>query len=123
MRIRCSADNGIAREASADPGPGSAFESAIRAVLDPHLEAGGLQAALLAAENSGPEVAVLKTSAVLEGFRGVLARAQRVDAVHPDLTTPRSSDSSAASNTPSVSAIRRTGPSSSTPSIASLRAR
>ncbi|WP_017593844.1 TetR/AcrR family transcriptional regulator [Nocardiopsis potens] len=77
--------NAIAREAAADPDPGRAFEAGLRAVVDLHLESGGLQAVLLAAHDASPEVAALKAE-TLDGLREVLERAQRAGAVRDDLT-------------------------------------
>ncbi|CAL9335250.1 hypothetical protein SUDANB121_00166 [Nocardiopsis dassonvillei] len=77
--------NGIVRRAAADPDPGRAFETGLRAVVDLHLESGGLQAVLLAAQDTSPEVAALKAE-TLRGLREVLERAQRAGAVRADLT-------------------------------------
>jgi AcrR family transcriptional regulator len=76
----------IARRASADPDPGHGFETALRAVVDLHLEAGGLQAVLLANEDVSEEVAALK-AVILTRLGDVLARAQAAGAVRPDLST------------------------------------
>ncbi|QUX26775.1 TetR/AcrR family transcriptional regulator [Nocardiopsis akebiae] len=76
----------VARQASADPSPRQGFETALRAVVDLHLEAGGLQAVLLAAEDASAEVAALKAT-VLARLDDVLARAQASGDVRPDLST------------------------------------
>ncbi|MFF1672510.1 TetR/AcrR family transcriptional regulator [Nocardiopsis flavescens] len=77
--------NGIAREAAAGPDPGPAFETALRSVVDLHLESGGLQAVLLAAQDVSPEIAELK-AATLAVLHEVLRNAQRAGAVRADLT-------------------------------------
>ncbi|WP_251150122.1 TetR/AcrR family transcriptional regulator [Cellulosimicrobium sp. Marseille-Q4280] len=75
----------LARAASADPDPWHGFEAALRGVVDLHVEAGGLQAVLLAPEDASPEVATLKAE-VLGALGDVLARAQRAGAVRDDVT-------------------------------------
>lgn len=75
----------LARRALDDPDPGRAFESVLRGVVGLHVEAGGLQAVLLAAEDVSPEVAATKAT-VLGELGEVLARAQRAGAVRPDLS-------------------------------------
>lgn len=76
----------VARRARADPDPGHGFEVALAEVVDLHLEAGGLQAVLLANEDVSEEVAALK-SAIFAELGQVLARAQASGAVRPDLST------------------------------------
>lgn len=80
--------NAIAREVAADPDPARAFETALRAVIDLHLESGGLQAVLLAAQDASPEVTALK-SETFNGLADVLERAQRAGVVSPDLSADR----------------------------------
>ncbi|WP_306367780.1 TetR/AcrR family transcriptional regulator [Nocardiopsis sp. CC223A] len=80
--------NAIAVEAAAHPDPGHAFETALRAVVDLHLESGGLQAVLLAEQDMSPEVTELK-AATFDGLRSVLERAQRAGAVRADLSGER----------------------------------
>lgn len=74
-----------ARAALADPEPGPAFESLVRDVVGLHVEAGGLQAVLLAPADVSPDVAALKAE-VLGELADVLARAQRAGAVRPELS-------------------------------------
>ena len=76
----------VTRAASADPDPGHGFETALRTVVDLHLEAGGLQAVLLADEDAGEVVRTLKT-AIFTELGDVLARAQTSGAVRPDVST------------------------------------
>ncbi|MDA0566433.1 TetR family transcriptional regulator [Streptomonospora sp. S1-112] len=75
----------VARTAAARPDPGHAFETALRAVLDLHLESGGLQAVLLANEDMSEEVAALK-SAILTELGSLLERAQAAGVVRPDVS-------------------------------------
>lgn len=75
----------VAARACADTDSGRGFETALRAVVDLHLEAGGLQAVLLADEDVGEEVAALKAS-IFERFDELLRRAQEGGAVRPDLS-------------------------------------
>ena len=76
----------VADAASADTDPRHGFETALRTVVDLHLEAGGLQAVLLANEDISERVATLK-AAIFTALGDVLARAQESGAVRPDVTT------------------------------------
>ncbi|MGQ4271583.1 TetR/AcrR family transcriptional regulator [Nocardiopsis changdeensis] len=80
--------NAIAVEAAVDPDPARAFESALRAVVDLHLESGGLQAVLLAEQDMSPEITELK-AATFDGLSDVLERAQRAGVVRTDLSGDR----------------------------------
>ncbi|MEU3019816.1 helix-turn-helix domain-containing protein [Nocardiopsis sp. NPDC007018] len=76
----------LAARASADPDPGRGFEAALRAVVDLHLEAGGLQAVLLANEDVSEEVGALKAS-IFGELEELLRRARESGALRRDLTT------------------------------------
>jgi AcrR family transcriptional regulator len=76
----------VARAAAADPDPGHGFETALRTVVDLHVEAGGLQAVLLSNEDVSERVAALKAT-IFAALGDVLARAQESGAVRPDVST------------------------------------
>lgn len=78
----------FSRRALAEPDVERAFSSYLRAALELQLEDGGLQVVLLADADESQEVRAAKQE-ILHSFDALLRRAQKADAVRPDLTPER----------------------------------